>query len=571
MLPHLTPFFSALLNLLLQPSTTCPPLSLELQWNLPQAEKAVDDKHLKDTKAAKEEAAKQGVERLALMEMEAEAKANDVKASKPKPRPRPQKWLKKTVNGIDKETNNEGPSEHEPSQLRMTMKEAIKDCKTQKRTLKREYAVVIPKETVKKFAQGGQVKTWVADVAATETNNPTSPAPSTKTSLTVFPSSYTPVSLSDLPVDEPNEIFADTVDDRAEKLATMKHAMALGTQTVMITPVEESEDELDTPISSLHVTPRVTKRKAPLISDSEAEHTSEASIMEIDEPASKVTSISIQAKASDLPQHKRIKHEEMPSVSLATLSVSSADSTSPPSSNLPEWACDADGYIIDTVKKHSEYNNKDLPVPSDHCWSRLFIPMATLWCSVQKNVWSVPNEELASALQLIFNVMYPDIKHLVTTSGSVFSVTTQCLSEWQNGFGSSALAMMLDFFSSLDDDVDIRPDLNLIDTEGLYRSTFLLELIATAHLSSIAACVHVPGWDTQAMATGKNGEGVIAMVSAALEHAIKFIVDGTIDVEQVLKDMANNADGKMKVKLPKVLNRAMGRVTSSAFQFSAVN
>jgi len=96
----------------------------------------------------------------------------------------------------------------------------------------------------KKFAQGGQVKTWVADVAAADTNDPTFSAPSAKTSLTALASSYkncshsttpnTPVSLSDLPMDESNEIFADTVDDRAEKLATTKHAMALGTQTVTV-------------------------------------------------------------------------------------------------------------------------------------------------------------------------------------------------------------------------------------------------------------------------------------------------------------------------------------------------
>jgi len=98
--------------------------------------------------------------------------------------------------------------------------------------------------TAKKFVQGGQVKTWVADVAAAETNEPTFPAPSTKTSLTALPSSYknrsesatpnTLVSLSNLPVDETNEIFADMVDDRAEKLATTKRAMALGTQTVTV-------------------------------------------------------------------------------------------------------------------------------------------------------------------------------------------------------------------------------------------------------------------------------------------------------------------------------------------------
>ena len=294
----------------------------------------------------------------------------------------------------------------------------------------------------------------------------------------------------------------------------------------------------------------------------------------------------------------------MPSVSLATLSVSSANSTSPPSGNLPEQACDADGYIINTVKKHSEYNNKDLPMPSDHCWSQSFIPMATLWCSVQKNIWSVPNEELASALQLIFNVMYPDIKHQVTTSGSVFLVvgTNSIIVDHELTTADNPMSQWVaeqlwlicpcydvGLFLQSYDDVNICPvaeflkseywflweNPNLIDTVGLYHETFLLKLIAMAHLSSIAACVHVPGWDTQAMALAAVSSILfhfsILINCCQLEHAIKFVVDSTIDVEQVLKDMANNTDGKMKVKLLKVLNRAMGHVTSLAFQFLAMN
>ena len=115
----------------------------------------------------------------------------------------------------------------------------------------------------------------------------------------------------------------------------------------------------------------------------------------------------------------------------------------------------------------------------------------------------------------------------------------------------------------------------MIDTVGLYHETFLLKLIAMAHLSSIAACVHVPGWDTQAMALAAVSSILfhfsILINCCQLEHAIKFVVDSTIDVEQVLKDMANNTDGKMKVKLLKVLNRAMGHATSLAFQFLAMN
>lgn len=52
---------------------------------------------------------------------------------------------------------------------------------------------------------------------------------------------------------------------------------------------------------------------------------------------------------------------------------------------------------------------------------------------------------------------------------------------------------------------------------------------------------------------------------------MKFIKDGTIDVEQVLTDMAENPEGKMKFTLPKVLNRATGRETTGPFMFSAAN
>lgn len=89
-----------------------------------------------------------------------------------------------------------------------------------------------------------------------------------------------------------------------------------------------------------------------------------------------------------------------------------------------ERAYDKDGYIIDAVKKRHEYNNKDLPVPVDFRWSRSFISTVTLWCSTQSNIWNIPDEELAVALQLVFNTIYPDIKYRVTTTGSVFSVVS---------------------------------------------------------------------------------------------------------------------------------------------------
>ena len=50
----------------------------------------------------------------------------------------------------------------------------------------------------------------------------------------------------------------------------------------------------------------------------------------------------------------------------------------------------------------------------------------------------------------------------------------------------------------------------------MYRSPFLLELIAGAHLSNVTACIEVPGWNTGAMAMGQDGKGVIALAAAAV-------------------------------------------------------
>ena len=89
-----------------------------------------------------------------------------------------------------------------------------------------------------------------------------------------------------------------------------------------------------------------------------------------------------------------------------------------------EHICDKDGYVIDVVKKQADYVNGDLPMQVDSHWSRSFIPTATLWCSIQTNIWNIPDNELAAALQKIFNVIYPDVKYRITTTSSVFSVVS---------------------------------------------------------------------------------------------------------------------------------------------------
>ncbi|KAF8128937.1 hypothetical protein EV363DRAFT_1339240 [Boletus edulis] len=289
--------------------------------------------------------------------------------------------------------------------------------------------------------------------------------------------------------------------------------------------------DLDMPLPQWHrKVPRAVKRKMD------------------DHQVEEMPSVGVKIKRSALPPKKKVKREDASAPLLYAFPDPTLDYISSACTTLPQplqrRRVGNEGYLCEAIKKSYEYTTKDLPIPCDKRWSHAFISTAMLWYSVQKNVWNVPTEEFASALQRIFNVVYPDVKYMVTPAGSVFALALQRIDEWRYSFGSSALAMMLHFFSSLDDDDRVRSAAEFLATDfrflredpdsseptEMFRSPFLLILIAITHLSDIAAFVDVPGWDTQAMAAGKGGEGVIAIASAALERAMTLFCEGTVDV-----------------------------------------
>jgi hypothetical protein len=73
-------------------------------------------------------------------------------------------------------------------------------------------------------------------------------------------------------------------------------------------------------------------------------------------------------------------------------------------------------------KSRSDYKNSDLPIVVDHKWSNAFMDTVILWAGGQPNIWSIPDEALATALQKIFTVVYPDVQYEVTINSAVFGV-----------------------------------------------------------------------------------------------------------------------------------------------------
>ncbi|KAF9231627.1 hypothetical protein BU15DRAFT_82158 [Melanogaster broomeanus] len=234
-----------------------------IQKRRTKAEKAADDKRLKDAKAAQEQATQKGIEHLAMMEMEVEEKANEAKESKPQParprpppRPRPRAVKKAEIPGdgslgqaVVKPTVPS--SEVDPDvvitakRIRRTspsLKDAINDYKAHHAAGAKKVNAIMPnaKENRKKFALGGQVKSWADNVAA-EANKlgGTSTKQSSTTdalppSTTVLKSS-TLTSLAGSSHSGNVEIFADAVDNDAEKWSTVNRGKVAGTtQTVAV-------------------------------------------------------------------------------------------------------------------------------------------------------------------------------------------------------------------------------------------------------------------------------------------------------------------------------------------------
>ncbi|KAF8127959.1 hypothetical protein EV363DRAFT_1093884, partial [Boletus edulis] len=255
-------------------------------------------------------------------------------------------------------------------------------------------------------------------------------------------------------------------------------------------------------------------------------------------------------------------------------------------SNTTPQAFDKDGYFIEVIKKRDEYKIRDLLVPSDARWSRSFLGTIILWAGTQQNLWCIPEEELLPTLQLIWDLVYPNMKYRVIAQGSVMAIVIQRLSEWRNGFGSAALSLMISFFVNLGDDEgapqvakDLLEDYAFLDEDpdkpsanGRFCSSFLLELLSTTYISNINGYIEVPGWRTNELAGGRNMASVIALAAAALERAVQFIKDGVINIKDIhaAVEVTGRLDSRL-IKLPKVINPQTGKETRVPYMFSSDN
>ncbi|KAG1888936.1 uncharacterized protein F5891DRAFT_987708 [Suillus fuscotomentosus] len=245
--------------------------------------------------------------------------------------------------------------------------------------------------------------------------------------------------------------------------------------------------------------------------------------------SSTAIAVSQSATTKMQPPAKKVKIEEDIDASTAQLTL-----TAPP------------GYWIEKqYKTCSSYQNYHLP---PHCqdqrWPKQFLPTLYLWAGSKNDLWQFLDAPLVEALQSIYDVVYSeesDLDYKVTAQGSVFGI----------------------------DFAFIYEDMENLDPMQAFRSPFMLQLFATAHLHAILGHVEVPALKTYVLSV-VGMTGVIGICAASLERAIKRLRVNAIDIDVDTLDLGP-AQMKRKLRTPKTFNKATGKDSTTENAFSINN
>ncbi|KAG1788747.1 uncharacterized protein HD556DRAFT_840807 [Suillus plorans] len=240
--------------------------------------------------------------------------------------------------------------------------------------------------------------------------------------------------------------------------------------------------------------------------------------------------------------------------------------------------------VPDTTPEHMKardtYCTVDLPaaVRTDQRWTKKYIPTILLWAGGYKDIWVIPDDVLLHHAQLIFDAVYKDLNFVLVHNGVVHSLTAQRISEWRNNFGSTAIAIIMDFMtrnsdcapgdlatSLVHDWIFVYENPDSPSPLTAYRSPFILQLLGRAHFNVIKGYVKVPAFDMHELVTSGMPR-LLALSTIAIEHALVLFKNKHLKVQDVLSPASRS---KAAIKLPKVLNKLTGKETNDPFLFSA--
>ncbi|KAG8213917.1 hypothetical protein J3R82DRAFT_10662 [Butyriboletus roseoflavus] len=169
---------------------------------------------------------------------------------------------------------------------------------------------------------------------------------------------------------------------------------------------------------------------------------------------------------------------------------------------------------------------------SNNLWRCVFVSTLTHFGATYKDPWFIPDTEFTSALQVVWNAVYKDIKHNPIVGGPVYYVafiqqTKQNLNDWRAGFAAAAIIVLTTFFAT---DADFNgPESRIYENQGLdkknwsglWRAPFILQTFAH-HFNFIQGHIEITEFGTGLPQTA------LALSCAAVCRALTLVANNNI-------------------------------------------
>ncbi|KAG2139788.1 hypothetical protein DEU56DRAFT_912055 [Suillus clintonianus] len=245
-------------------------------------------------------------------------------------------------------------------------------------------------------------------------------------------------------------------------------------------------------------------------------------------------------------------------------------------------------YQTEPVKKPS---NDDLPKGINQTiWHRVFIPTYIQYVTTLANPWKVPTKLVCEKMQVIWDVVFPNITHTVTSLSSVYYIAVQRITDsYHSHIGSAAIVIVIAYLKSQDslrDSNDNRAEFaeyalsnlwflykkaNGNDKSklwGLYQGVFIVQTFG-AHFTTTRGTRKIPGVDKPGV-LANPAEG-LALSCATVKQALALWSTRTLTFK-----MVQAVKNKTSISLPKTMNQSTGKdkfevIIASAMEFSKMS
>ncbi|KAG2050600.1 hypothetical protein BDR06DRAFT_1064338 [Suillus hirtellus] len=212
-------------------------------------------------------------------------------------------------------------------------------------------------------------------------------------------------------------------------------------------------------------------------------------------------------------------------------------------------------------------------------WCSKFLPAVMYWVGNSNYPWTIPDKKLSDVCHDIFHEVFNGApgEFKVDSYSSGFHMVYQRISEWRGFFGSTAVNVLITFFTSNDnlktpnaqkeyagdqlvDSCFMYEDPDNEDLPGAFLSEFVLRVF-TAHLNAIYGYKKI-----DSIEHGLPGHRtLLALATAAAKHALILACD-----DLILLDNASD-NGKKNYKIALTLNQTTNKMSNTGTTFSSGN